>query len=275
MPWMLLAALAAAVGFAIFSKNRPPEPIAAVPAPPLAGPAGSDGEDDREPDLAGGAAGQGLPPGHPSPGGSAMAASQQTLTGVVREHTEVSQYTYLRLATDAGEEWAAVYRAPVKDGTTVQIEHASKLQHFHSRELNRDFDSIWFGMLPGYETAPTASTPSVAAAAGGSTKRPAGAIAIADLAAKASSLDGTQATVSGHVVKENDGIMGRNWIHLQDGTGSAADGTNDVLVTGDGTAKVGDQVTATGTVRTKQDFGSGYAYKFMLEKASLQPLPAK
>jgi hypothetical protein len=92
---------------------------------------------------------------------------------------------------------------------------------------------------------------------------------IADLAKKASSLEGTQVKVAGHVVKENDGILGKNWIHLQDGTGSATDKSNDVLVTTDGTAKVGDVVEATGTVRTKQDYGSGYAYDFLLEHATV------
>ncbi len=137
------------------------------------------------------------------------------------------------------------------------------VQHFHSRELDRDFDRIWFGMLPGYETAPAASTPSVPLGAG-ATKPRAGTRRSPISRPSADGLDGTQVSVAGHVVKENDGIMGRNWIHLQDGTGSPASGTNDVLVTTDGTAKVGDDVVATGTVRTKQDFGSGYSYKFML-----------
>jgi hypothetical protein len=208
----------------------------------------------------------------PVPG--APTESLLSVTGVVQEHKDLQQYTYLRLATDAGEQWAAVYRAPVKDGSTVTVEHASVIQHFHSRELGRDFDSILFGTLPGHETAPPVGpgAPSTAVAAG-SVKTEKGAMTIAQLAGKADALEGTQVTVAGHVVKENDGILGRNWIHLQDGTGSEASGTNDLLITGDGTSKVGVDVVASGTVRVRQDFGSGYAYKFMLEHATLQPPP--
>jgi hypothetical protein len=71
------------------------------------------------------------------------------------------------------------------------------------------------------------------------------------------------------VVKFNGGILGTNWIHLQDGTGSAENGTNDLTVTTSGTASVGDVVTATGTLVTDKDFGAGYTYAVMLENAEL------
>jgi hypothetical protein len=204
---------------------------------------------------------------------------EATLSGTVKEHVEVAQYTYLRLATDGGEAWAAVYRAPVKDGTAVTVQRAVRLAGFHSRELNRDFDAIWFGVLPGHEAAPaesasaTAPAPAASASAAG-LPLPKGAMAIADLAKNAASLEGKQVTVAGHVVKETDQILGRNWIHLQDGTGDPADKSNDVLVTteaGSPTHALGEEVVATGTVRTKQDFGAGYAYAFLLEKAALSP----
>ena len=61
-----------------------------------------------------------------------------------------------------------------------------------------------------------------------------------------------------------------NWLHLRDGTGSAADNSNDILVRTTAPAKLGDVVTAKGIVRTDQDFGSGYAYKVLVEDATLQ-----
>jgi hypothetical protein len=73
------------------------------------------------------------------------------------------------------------------------------------------------------------------------------------------------------VVKYNPEIMGKNWIHLRDGSGSAADNTNDILVTSGVQVKVGDVVTVKGTVRTDKDFGAGYAYKVIIEDAVLQP----
>ena len=82
-------------------------------------------------------------------------------------------------------------------------------------------------------------------------------------------LDGSEITVRGRVVKYNGGILGTNWIHLQDGTGSAADGSHDLTVTTLGTAAVGDVVTATGTLVTNQDFGAGYTYAVLLKDAVL------
>jgi hypothetical protein len=76
--------------------------------------------------------------------------------------------------------------------------------------------------------------------------------------------------VRGKVVKYNAGIMGKNWIHLRDGTGSVEKETNDVLVTTTGSAKLGDIVTAKGVVHTDKDFGAGYAYKVLVEDATLQ-----
>jgi hypothetical protein len=77
--------------------------------------------------------------------------------------------------------------------------------------------------------------------------------------------------VRGKVVKFNAGIMGKNWVHLRDGTGEDAKGSNDILVTTQGQAKPGDVVTASGTVRIDKDFGSGYAYGVLIEDATLAP----
>jgi hypothetical protein len=73
------------------------------------------------------------------------------------------------------------------------------------------------------------------------------------------------------VVKYNPGIMGKNWIHLRDGTGSAADNTNDILVTSANEARIGEVYTVKGIVRVDKDFGSGYSYKVLIEEASFQP----
>ena len=76
--------------------------------------------------------------------------------------------------------------------------------------------------------------------------------------------------VRGRVVKVNTAIMGKNWLHLQDGSGSAADGSNDLLVTTQDVATVGDIVSARGTVRTDVTVGPGYAYAVMIEAATLK-----
>ncbi len=82
-------------------------------------------------------------------------------------------------------------------------------------------------------------------------------------------LAGQTVQVHGKVVKANNNIMGRNFVHVQDGTGEK--GKNDLTVTSNQTANVGDKVTVTGKVVVDRDFGSGYAYPLLLEEASISP----
>lgn len=84
---------------------------------------------------------------------------------------------------------------------------------------------------------------------------------------EAKSLAGKQVQVAGKVVKVNNGIMKRNFLHIQDGSGG--EGTNNLIVTSAQTANVGDQVEITGTVALDTDFGFGYKYPLLVEKASI------
>lgn len=81
-------------------------------------------------------------------------------------------------------------------------------------------------------------------------------------------LSGKQVEVRGKVVKVNNGIMKRNFLHIQDGSGKQ--GTNDLIVTSNQTAKVDDEVTVTGTVVLDTDFGFGYKYPLLVEKSKIQ-----
>ncbi len=90
---------------------------------------------------------------------------------------------------------------------------------------------------------------------------------IAELHQEKAQLKGQQVQLQGKVVKVNNGILNRNFIHLQDGTGEK--GTNDLTVTSEQTAEVGDQVKVVGTVTLDLDFGSGYTYPLIVEKATI------
>ena len=93
---------------------------------------------------------------------------------------------------------------------------------------------------------------------------------VAEIIDKKAALNNKPVLVRGKVVKYTPGVMGKNWIHLQDGSGSAKDGTNDVLVTTKDETKIGAVVVARGTVRTDVDLGSGYFYKVLVDEAKLQ-----
>ncbi len=86
-------------------------------------------------------------------------------------------------------------------------------------------------------------------------------------------LSGQTVIIQGHVTKVNNGIMKRNFIHLEDGTGSGD--TAHLIVTSAETAKVGDNVTITGTVVLDTDFGFGYLYPLLVEKATIKQTGTK
>ena len=93
---------------------------------------------------------------------------------------------------------------------------------------------------------------------------------MAEVYAQKAQLSDKPVTIRGKVVKYNAGIMGKNWLHLRDGSGTAANGSNDILVTTKDTAALGDVVNARGTVRTDVNVGPGYAYAVLIEDAAMR-----
>jgi len=94
-------------------------------------------------------------------------------------------------------------------------------------------------------------------------------VKVEEVFAKKDTLNGRKITVKGEVVKFNSGIMGKNWVHIQDGSGKP--GTNDLTATTQDSAKVGDKVIITGTLAVGKDFGAGYIYEAIIEEASMTP----
>ena len=87
---------------------------------------------------------------------------------------------------------------------------------------------------------------------------------------KAAKLDKKTVVVRGKVVKVSKGIMGKNWVHLRDGSGDPGKGTNNLVVTTQDVPIVGDVVTAKGTLYKDKDFGAGYKYQVIVEEASVK-----
>lgn len=201
-------------------------------------------------------------PGAPSPGPGA------TVKGEVVEVKDVESYTYLRLKTKDGETWAAVAKAAIKPGAKVTVENVTVMNNFESKSLKKTFPTILFGNLAGA---------GLAANTGGDLNSPHAGIAksadIGDVrvgkATGANARTVAEISTKAKELKDNPGIMGKNWIHLRDGTG--AEGSNDLLVTTSQETRLGDIITIKGTVRVDKDFGAGYAYKVLVEDATLQP----
>ena len=97
------------------------------------------------------------------------------------------------------------------------------------------------------------------------------AYSVSETYEKAGTLDKKTVVVRGKVVKVSRGIMGKNWVHLRDGSGDATKGTNNLVFTSQDVPKVGDVVTARGTLYKDKDFGAGYKYKVIVEEATIKP----
>ena len=225
-----------------------------------------------------------LTPAHA--GSTANAAT--TVTGTVAETMDSGGYTYARLQTAKGDVWIAATEFKVRQGERLTAPLEMPMTNFNSQTLKRSFPLIYFvsqvareghplSAPQGQSAAPPAPAHGNAAAAAADDAAPIERIApapgghsIADVWAKRKSLAGQQVVVRGKVVKVNRGILERNWIHLQDGSGSAADRTNDLVVTTVADVKVGDIVTMSGVLATGIDIGGGYAYDVILEKAVLK-----
>ena len=95
-----------------------------------------------------------------------------------------------------------------------------------------------------------------------------GTMSVADVFKNRLEMAGKEVTVKGEVTKFNPSIMGKNWVHIQDGT--EYEGEFDLTITTADVVKLGSQVIFTGVLAIDRDFGYGYAYSTILEKAELK-----
>ena len=229
------------------------------------------------------------PAGAPSAEGGSPSAR---IEGTLLEKIDAPPYTYLKLKTASGEAWAAVPKADVAVGQKVTVADAMPMEKFESKTLKRTFDLVYFGNVPGAggaapggmgggapggeggpgmaaQHAMAATGPAdvgdvkVAKATGGDART------VSEVWAQRKSLKDKSVTIRGKVVKFNPGIMGKNWVHLRDGSGTADKKDNDITVTTADTVAVGDVVTAKGKVLVEKDFGAGYAYPVIIEEAKV------
>ena len=203
-------------------------------------------------------------------------------TGKVLETMDAAGYTYIQVDTGSETFWAAAPQFAAKVGDDVVVPEGMPMPDYHSKTLDRTFDIVYFvpNVLVGGASNLSGDMPvdhpsteagktvvettdvdlsGITVAEGGQT--------IADIFAKKAELAGKPVTIHGKVVKFTPEIMGKNWIHLQDGTGAA--GTSDLTVTTSAMAKMGDTVTISGILVIDKDFGYGYAYDVIIEDADV------
>jgi len=231
-----------------------------------------------------------------------------TVTGTVLETMNASGYTYILVQTGTGETWVAIPATTIEKGAAVTYYEGMVMKNFTSKTLNRTFDAVVFSsglvdqdgsaaQIPQAPTPPVASDSFAAAvkAEKSTGKAPAkmelsagsaGAIApleeiaiekapaangytVKEVFEKNKELAGKKLQVHGKVVKFSPMIMGKNWIHLQDGTGDPMHNSHDLVVTTGDTVDVGNIITIEGTLAAEKDFGAGYKYTAIIEDAAI------
>ena len=227
------------------------------------------------------------PPAAPGGAPAVDAAAAPSITGKVVETMDAGAYTYVQVDDGAKKIWAAAPKFAVAVGDKVVVPSGMPMENFESKTLGRKFDLVYFvGAIEvaGGQVAkdPVAAAHGAAGVGGGAHGAAAGAPAavdltnikkadggqtVAELFAGKAALVGKDVAVRGRVVKFTAQVMGKNWMHVQDGSGSA--GTNDLTVSTSASAAVGNLVLVRGKLSTDKDLGSGYHYDIIIEDAAV------
>jgi hypothetical protein len=215
-----------------------------------------------------------------------------SMTGKLVETMDAAAYTYINLEDNGRRSWYAIPVTKVALGQVLTVRPAFEMVDFKSRELNRTFEKIYFsdglalpkdsaaedalriahGPVPDAEdrASATPADPPGAGAIKVDRASGAGAFTIAELYEKKNQLDKQGVEVRAQVVKVSKGVMGKNWLHLRDGSGDAARHDNDLVATTQDDAAIGEVVTIHGIVYKDKDFGAGYKYSMIMEEGSIK-----
>ncbi|RLD53577.1 MAG: hypothetical protein DRJ05_16215 [Bacteroidetes bacterium] len=195
------------------------------------------------------------------------------------EVIDVDSYTYLKVDENGKKFWMAIMSRPVEKGKQYYYKESIMMYDFASKQLNRTFDSIMF--ITDFSDQPfvdndiahedskkiKTDNPQNKAI---SIDLPKGGISLADIYKNKDQYDGKSVVVRGVVVKMNEMIMGKNWIHLQDG--SNHEGFFDLTITTKEAFEyaLGDTITFQGNIALNKDFGAGYKYDIIMEEGHLK-----
>ena len=196
---------------------------------------------------------------------------------IVKEVLQTTSYTYVHADQDGKLLWIAFPKAEVKEGEVYYIMNGLEMKDFKSKELERTFESVFFmnglvdpAVVEGGKTVTPGESQQQEAGVGEQDFKidpVAGGITIKELFLNRDQYANKVVKLRGKVVKYNSRIMGKNWIHLQDGSGKP--GEYDLAVTTDGEAKEGEVITIEGIITLDKDFGAGYFFGVIMENGRI------
>jgi len=186
----------------------------------------------------------------------------------VLETLESGGYTYMKVQEGKNSYCIAMTHRDIKVGDSVKYTEQGWMKNFHSKTLNRTFESILFaGDVTDNKLAKKTveEKPSVLT----STYKEKNTVTVGELFANRDKYVGKTVTVKGKVTKTSNGIMKLNWLHIQDG--SNFQNMNDLVFTStQATPAIGSVIYAKGTLIKDKDFGYGYFYPVIIQNATFE-----
>ncbi len=184
-----------------------------------------------------------------------------TLTGKVKEVLGGGGFTYILVQSGDQEYWVAIPETKVMVSEDVTVNNGRLMKDFASKALNRTFAELIISPgLAGKKPKANRLMERIEKAAGKN------GYTVAELFAKAAGLTGQKVQVRGEVIKVSKNIMGKNWLHIQDGTGNPKNNNHDLTVTSSELPQIGKVVTMEGVLATNKNFGGGYQYEVIVEQ---------
>ncbi|MBN1839956.1 MAG: hypothetical protein JW802_07945 [Campylobacterales bacterium] len=189
--------------------------------------------------------------------------------GVIKDVIHGGGYTYLEIEDAKKSYWIAVEGVEIPKGLEVRFEEEMRAKNFQSKALNRTFDDLMFASNLQHRTnvSEKGNLALITDVVERSPYQKEGLMNVKEVLQKRPTLSGKTIAIRGKVVKASQNIMGRNWVHIQDGTGEGSE-VGRIVFTSKEIPKVGDIITASGVVAIDKDFGSGYIYKIIVENAT-------
>lgn len=189
--------------------------------------------------------------------------------GTVVDTMNGGGYTYMQIDDTKKKYWVAVEGIDIPKGTEVRFTEEMRAKNFESKALNRKFDEIVFASNVQHRTnvPEKGNLALISEQVKESPYKQKDTMSVKEAWENRANLKEKTIAIRGQVVKASVNIIGRNWVHIQDGTGEGSD-VGRIVFTSKELPKVGDVVTASGVVAVEKDFGSGYFYKIIVENAT-------
>ena len=224
---------------------------------------------------------------------NSLTADQQLHIVSVLEVIQVENYTYLKVKEGTAEMWIAAPSIVTKPQDILYYERGMMMTDFESKELKRKFDKILFvdkiskdqkellsnknlaaihesvkDSITKYTDASTkTNAPNLPAKQALKIEPPKSGVSIASILKNPKTYEGKTIVVKGKITKYTAGVMGKNWVHIQDGTDY--NGKFEIVITTLAELKDGETATFEGMITLNKDLGYGYFFEVLMEDAKI------